>query len=263
MDSVFFLKVVSSFVISGSWIALSTTIAERMGSKIGGLISNLPSNILVSLIFIALVNDASYVANAAVSVPLGISICTLFLVVFIVFLRFSLFIAIITSLLFWLLAAFLSSKLNLDNFYMNIIISLVIIILSALFLEKVLKTPSIKNTKRKLNFSQFTGRILFSGSIVAGVVVISKFSNPYFVGIFATFPAMLLSTMMILTVNQGKKFAQGTGKILALSLSNTVVFIIAVYFTYPKCGILWGTLISYSLSILWISFLYPLVKKLI
>lgn len=263
MDSTFLLKVVSSFVIAGSWIALSTMIAERLGSKIGGLISNLPSNILVSLIFIALVNDASYVANAAISVPLGISICTMFLVVFIIFLRFSLLIAIFTSLLFWLLAALVSSQLYLENFYMNISISLVTILLSALFLEKILKTPSVKNTKRKLSFPQFIGRILFSGSIVAGVVIISKFSNPYFVGIFATFPAMLISTMIILSVNQGKKFAQGTGKILALSLSNTVVYIAAVYFTYPRFGILWGTLISYSLSILWITFLYPLVKKLI
>ncbi len=263
MDSIFLIKVVSSFVIAGSWIALSTMIAERMGSKIGGLISNLPSNILVSLIFVALVNDVSYVTNAAISVPLGISICTLFLVVFIIFLRFNLFIAITTSLLFWFLFAFLSSTLSLDNFYLNISISLVIIILSAIFLEKVLKTPSIQNTKRTLSLSQFVGRILFSGSIVAGVVIISKFSSPYFVGIFATFPAMLLSTMIILTLNQGKRFAQGTGKILALSLSNTVVYIVAVYFTYPKFGILWGTIISYALSALWITFLYPLVKKLI
>lgn len=263
MDSIFILKVISSFVIAGSWIALSTMIAERLGSKIGGLISNLPSNILVSLIFVALVNDVSYVTHAAISVPLGISICTLFLVVFIYFLRFNLVIAVIISLVFWLLTAYLSSTLKLDNFYINITISLVIIFLSAIFLEKVLKTPSVKNTKRKLSFSQFVGRILFSGSIVATVVIISKFSNPYFVGIFATFPAMLLSTMIILTVNQGKTFAQGTGKILALSLSNTVVYIVAVYFTYPEFGIFWGTLISYSLSALWIVFLYPLVRKLL
>jgi len=263
MDSIFLLKVISSFVIAGSWIALSTTIAERLGSKVGGLISNLPSNILVSLIFVALVNDVSYVARTAISVPLGISICTLFLVVFIYFLRFNLFIAVSTSLIFWFLSAFLSSTLRLDNFYINISISLIIIFFSAIFLEKVLKTPSVKNTKRRLSFSQFVGRILFSGSIVAAVVIISKLSNPYFVGIFATFPAMLLSTMIILTINQGKKFAQGTGKILALSLSNTVVYIFAVYFTYPEFGILWGTIISYSLSALWITFLHPLVRKLI
>ena len=74
---------------------------------------------------------------------------------------------------------------------------------------------------------------------------------------------MLLSTMIILTLNQGEKFAQATGKILALSLSNTVIYIIAVYFTYPMLGILLGTLVSYFLSALWIFFLYPLVRKLI
>ncbi|PLX12759.1 MAG: hypothetical protein C0597_12575 [Marinilabiliales bacterium] len=263
MDSIFLFKVTSSFLIAGTWIALSTMLAERLGSKIGGLISNLPSNILVSLIFIALVNDVNYVASTVVSVPLGITICTMFMVVFIVLLRFSLFKAISISLIFWFILAFLSSTLSLNNFFINILIAFITIFISVIFLEKVLKTPSIKNSKRKLSFPQFVSRIIFSGSIVASVVIISKFSTPYFVGIFATFPSMLLSTMIILSINQGKKFAQATGKILVLSLSNTVVYIIAVYFTYPKFGILFGTLISYTLSALWITFLYPLVRKLI
>lgn len=263
MDQLFIVKIISSFLIAGTWIALSTILAEKLGSKIGGLISNLPSNILVSLIFIALVNDVSYVTNAIVSIPLGISICVLFLVVFIVLLRFNLTIAIITSLIFWFLLAFLSSSLKLGKLYINVIICITIIFISILFLEKVLKTQSINNTKRKYSFLQFISRILFSGSIVASIVVISKYSNPYFTGIFSTFPAMLLSTMVILTKNQGKKFAQATGKILVLSLSNTVVYVIAIYFTYPILGILFGTIVSYSLSALWILFLYPLVKRLI
>lgn len=263
MDQYFVTKVVSSFLIAGTWIALSTVLAEKLGSKVGGLISNLPSNILVSLIFIALVNDVSYVTNAIVSIPLGISICTLFLVVFIVLLRFNLIIAILASLSFWFVLAFLSSTLHLNHFSTNIVIGISIIFVSIFFLEKVLKVPSINHTKKKYSFIQFISRILFSGSIVASIVVISKYSNPYFTGIFSTFPAMLLSTMVILSVNQGVKFAQATGKILALSLSNTIVYIIAVYFTYPAFGILLGTIISYTLSALWILFLYPLVKRLI
>lgn len=263
MDQIFIIKVISSFLIAGTWIALSTLLAEKLGSKVGGLISNLPSNILVSLIFIALVNDVSYVTNAIVSIPLGISICTIFLVVFIVLLRFNLALAISISLFFWFLLAFISSTLSLDRLYINVIICITIIFISILFLEKVLKTQTINHTKRKYSFLQFISRIFFSGSIVASIVIISKYSNPYFTGIFSTFPAMLLSTMIILTVNQGKQFAQATGKILVLSLSNTVVYIIAVYFTYPLFGIIFGTILSYTLSALWILFLYPLVKRLI
>lgn len=263
MDQLFIIKIISSFLIAGTWIALSTVLAEKLGSKIGGLISNLPSNILVSLIFIALVNDISYVTNAIVSIPLGISICTLFLVIFIVFLRFNLAIASITSILFWFILAFLSSNLNLNNLFINVIICISVIIVSILFLEKGLKIRSAINIKRKYSILQLISRVLFSGSIVASIVVLSKYTNPYFTGIFSTFPAMLLSTMVILTLNQGKQFAQATGKILVLSLSNTLIYIVAVYFTYPLLGILFGTIVSYSLSALWILFLYPLVKKLI
>lgn len=259
----FILKVISSFLIAGSWIALSTLIAEKLGSKVGGLISNLPSNILVSLVFIALVNDIPYVTDAIISIPLGISICTLFLVVFIVALRFRLIIAVAISLLFWLMMAFIFSTFDLDSLLMNIFISLFIILISILFIEKVLKTPSIKNSGTQPTFQQFLLRVLFSGSIVASVVVISKYSNPYFTGIFSTFPAMLTSTMVILAINQGRSFAMATGKVLVLSLSNTVVFVIAIYLTYPVIGVLWGTIVSYSFSVIWIIFLYPLVRKLL
>ena len=49
-DHFFVIKVLISFVVAGIWIAGATLLAERFGSKIGGLITNLPSNILISLI---------------------------------------------------------------------------------------------------------------------------------------------------------------------------------------------------------------------
>lgn len=263
MDQLFIIKVASSFLIAGTWIALSTILAEKLGSKIGGLISNLPSNILISLIFIALVNDVSYVTNAIVSIPIGISICTFFLVIFIVLLKYNLTIAVILSVLFWFLTALISSKFQLNNLYINIVICILTIIISILVLEKGLKISSLKNTKKKYSLIQIIFRIIFSGSIVASIVIISKYCNPYFTGIFSTFPAMLLSTMIILSINQGARFAQATGKILVLSLSNIVVYALAVYYFYPLLGVALGTVISYFLSALWILFLYPLVNKMI
>jgi len=263
MDNIFVIKVLSSFFIAGTWIALSTVLAERFGSKIGGLISNLPSNILISLLFIALVNDISYVTNAIVSIPIGIAICTLFLVIFIKLLKYNLYIATSISVIFWFAIAILSSYIKSGNLIINLTIYLAILILSIIYLEKVLRIPTTQNSKKRYSTLQIVFRVVFSGSIVASIVTISKFCNPHFTGIFSTFPAMLLSTMVILSINQGNKFAQSTGKILTLSLSNIVIYVLAVYFTYPIFGIALGTVISYLLSTIWILFLYPLVKRLI
>ena len=50
----FLLNIILAFFIAGSFIALLTLLAERFGSTIGGLIANLPSNILITMIFISL-----------------------------------------------------------------------------------------------------------------------------------------------------------------------------------------------------------------
>ena len=75
-------------------------------------------------------------------------------------------------------------------------------------------------------------RAAFAGGIVGGVVLISHFVPAYLTGIVSAFPAVLFSSMVILAVNQGKTFAQATGKVMILSSSNIVVYALGVYFTF-------------------------------
>ena len=70
MDTVFLLNVFLSFVLAGTWISFATILAEKFGSKIGGLIANLPSNILISYLFIALTSSPEFVAEISVSLPI-------------------------------------------------------------------------------------------------------------------------------------------------------------------------------------------------
>jgi hypothetical protein len=59
MDHAFLLKTVTSFLAGGIWIGASTLLAERLGSKKGGLVTNLPSTILVALVFVALAKEGA------------------------------------------------------------------------------------------------------------------------------------------------------------------------------------------------------------
>ncbi len=261
-DRIFVARVLLSFFTAGGWIAFSTILAERFGSKTGGLVSNLPSNILVSLIFISIVNDVDYVADLAPAVPIGLTINTVFMVAFILMLRIGLIFSVTVSLSIWFLIALLFARLEMTNIVTNILLCLITISLSVWFLEKFIRIKSQKNNVRNFSPGQIIFRILFSGAIVATIVVISRYSSPYFTGIFSTFPAMLLSTLVLLTISQGKEFAMATGKILILSLTNIIVYVVAVSFTYPWIGIFFGTIVSYSVAALWITFLYPVVRRM-
>jgi len=261
MDRLFIIRVILSFFIAGFWIGGATLLAERLGSKKGGLFTNLPSNILISLIFVVMVNGIPYVTEAIPAVPIGMAINSVFLFFFIIFLKYGLVTAIIGSLLCWFIAAFSATFLKLDNLLYNVPFYVAVTLTTFIILEKVVKIPSAEKSFRKYTTLQLLIRAFFAGSIVASVVIISKFFNPYILGIFSTFPAVLLSTMVILVVNQNREFARATGKVMVLSSSNIIVYVLAVYFSYPRLGVVLGTFVSFLCAFIWVCLFHPLIQR--
>ncbi|MCU0614911.1 MAG: hypothetical protein MUD09_07470 [Desulfobacterales bacterium] len=128
-------------------------------------------------------------------------------------------------------------------------------------LEKIVGIPSAEKSGKRYSPGQIMLRALFAGALVAGVILAARVVPPYWVGILATFPAVLLPTMIILTRNQNAAFARATGKILVLSSTNIVVFGVAVYYTFPVVGIVGGALISFLCSFCWVWLFMPIVRK--
>jgi hypothetical protein len=69
--------------------------------------------------------------------------------------------------------------------------------------------------------------------------------------------------MVILVINQGIPFAQATGKILILSSTNIVVYAVLVFYTYPRFGLLIGTIISFAGAIAWVWAFLPMVNRFV
>ena len=255
-----YLQVVLSFLIAGSWIAVLTLMAERFGSKAGGLIANLPSNIMITLIFITLSHGNSFVKGMLPAIPVGLLIDSVFLVVFILLLNYNLIISMLGSLGCWLVLAVLANRIQLDSLWINIANYFIITIVAFLFVEYGWKIPAMGKSGKKYTIGQMAIRAGFAGGIVGGVVLISHFVPAYLTGIVSTFPAVLFSSMVILALNQGKAFAQATGKVMILSTSNILVYALGVYYTYPLLGIIGGTIVSFILAFLWVVMLRPIMK---
>jgi len=262
MDQLFIDRIIISFFIAGIWIGSATLLSERLGSKWGGLFTNLPSNILISMIFVAIVNGINFVVKTVPAVPLGMAINTIFLFVFVILLRYSVTLSALVSLSVWLILAFIATLTNFDNLLINIIVYFAITFSAFILLEKFVKIPSMPKSDKKYSTQQIIIRMIFAGSVVASVIMISKFFSPFIVGIFSTFPAVLLSSMVILALNQNKKFAQATGKIMVLSSTNIVIYAVAVYFTFPLFGLVIGTIISFTIAVVWVFLFGPLLRKL-
>ncbi len=260
MDSWFLSRVVLSFLVAGFWIALVTLLAERLGSRLGGLFTNLPSNILISLIFIASANGIPFVVGMTPAIPVGMLIDTVFLVVLMVFLKYGLWQSLSASLAIWVLLAWVANRFPLYGLWSSVLLYAAGTGILFLVAEKGMHIPAVAGSGKRYSASQVALRAMLAGGIVSGVVLASHFVPPYLTGIISTFPAVLLSTMLILTLNRGAAFARATGKILILSSSNIIIYGLAVYITFPAYGIALGTLFSFLVALAWVLLLMPVTE---
>ncbi len=261
MSALFLQQLVLSVVVSGIWITMATMVSEKMGTKLGGMIANLPSTILTSLLFIGITQTPQFAAEATVTVPLGMFLSTMFLYVFISLAGKGLAVALAGGLAAWILLALFSSLFQETNRLVWVVLYFAGAIGTYMLAEKVLKIPSMGKIKKRYSISQLLFRALFAGSVVGASVLIARTGSAFWAGLFASFPATMLSTMVILTVSAGPPFARGTGKIMLLASTNIVIYSFVAGYVFPLTGLWWGTLISYAVSALWVWFLKPLFDR--
>ena len=257
------IRIALSFVVAGVWIAAATIFGERLGTKKAGLLANMPSNILVSLLFMALTRGPEYVSAATAGVPMGMMVDSVFIVVFIFSLRLSLGAALGLSLAAWAVCSiFVLVVLPPLGFIESIIVYVVVALLLFLFVQAKLRVGKVEKKPVLFSWKIAALRAFFAGSVVAGAVTLAQVAPPYMTGVLATFPAALTSTLVILAKSQGKAFAQATGKMLILSSGNIIVYATCAGILFPLIGPWLGTLLSFGVSIVFVLLLGKLTAKL-
>jgi len=260
LDS-FTLRVLLSFVVAGTWITLATILSERLGTKLGGLLCNLPSTIVVSLLFIGWTQNASFAAEAAKAAPIGMLAGTAFLFVYILGLKRFGNTAAFFALAAWELVAIPIGLLGDTDLVVGVLLYAIATLAASYYLEKRMRIPSLKKRDCDYSIKELLLRAVVSGGIVAIAVTIAALGGPVWAGLFSVFPAVMFSTMLVLTNAQGRSFAQATGKVMLPASANIVVYGLAVYLTYPVYGLVVGTLVSYATAAGFVLLIYPIMKR--
>ncbi|MFZ1945926.1 MAG: hypothetical protein WAW06_00065 [bacterium] len=257
----FIARVVVSFVVAGVWIGTATVIAERYGNKVGGLIGNLPSTVVVSFIFITLTQSLAYTVEAARAVPVGMAIDTVFILLFVLASRAGLAVAVAVSLAGWLSLAFAAEAIGLPAWWLGAALCVGSSVAAFLVMEKGLRLKTLGGQRVRYSAAQMVGRMVFAGAVVATSVILAHTAGPYWTGLFSTFPAVMLSTLVILYLARGRAFSAGTGKILALSAPNILVFAFVAASLYPRVGLVAGTVAGYLAAAVFILMLRSVVSR--
>jgi hypothetical protein len=257
----FILKLILTFIIGGIWITFATVLAEKWGTKLGGIIGGLPSTIVIGLFFIGWTQTAEVAAEATLIIPFIVGGNCVFVALYGFFVCSGFYRATFLSLLFWAVFAFVSLFVPL-TFVLSLLVFVFLFLISYYIMEKKLYLKSV--AKKIIHYTplQLLFRALFSGGILVFAVFIAKVGGPVFGGMFSAFPAVFISTIIISYYAHGAAFSAILMKVMGLLGSfNVVVYAVAVYFFYPTLGIIYGTLVSFLIALLSGYVTYIFAKK--
>lgn len=252
----FITRLLLSVIVGATWVSVSTIIAEKVSGKIGGLILGLPTTAVVSLLFIGLTQDLSAATEASIVVPFSSGVYCFFFLTYLQLTKRGFMPGLVGSLTVWFTFALVASITTIPNIYVSIFFWLFLIILCIWW---AVRNVSIDTNliPQKIVSSPLWVKALISGVVIGAVVFIGKVAGPKWGGIFATFPALTLSSILITIKSGGVEFTRLVMKNVLISTTTTVgLFGTLAYFLFPIFGLILGSIISYIVLLLISIFLY-------
>jgi uncharacterized membrane protein (GlpM family) len=261
--NIFIIKVLLSLVIGIAWVIISTYIAERVSGKLGGLIVGLPSTAVISLLFVGLTQGASAALTAATIVPYSSGLYCFFFITYLLLTKKGFKIGFFSSLFVWFVFAFLAAKFPPKNLLESILVGLILITLTIFWsVKKIHINHNV--IPNKIISGPLWLKAVITGTVIGLIVITSKLAGPRWGGIFATFPALTISTILITVKSGGVEFTRLIAKNVLISTTTTVsIFAILCYFLYPVIGVILGTILSYiGLIVISVPFYFLIVDKI-
>lgn len=248
MSDTFLIKLALSFLIGGAWVTTATLLADKHGTKIGGLAAGLPSTALISLFFIGWTQSPGAAVEATTVIPMIGAVNALFLLAYISLAKINFWIALSCASLFWSLSSSVLVILKFNKFFLSLIIYFVVALISFFIIEKGIKVRSETAKKIRSTFGALIFRGIFSGLIIALAVAMGKIGGPLLGGMFSMFPAMFMGTLIISYFLHGPLFSSAMMKVALISAVSVVLYAVLVRYTYIPLGLWGGTIVSIVIS---------------
>jgi uncharacterized membrane protein (GlpM family) len=255
------LQSVIPFLLSALIVIIITVIAEKYGTKVGGILGTLPSTLVVAFIFIAINKGVDFASQSVAVVPAELGVNMIFLFVFILFVHRSTHLAFAASSTIWAFLSLLLFIFEIDDILISITIFVVSLLFTFTFFEYIKKIPSIGSVNVHYTPMKIVFRVVLAGIVISISVLLSNL-GAILSGIFSVFPAIISSTMLITIREHGPDFAAGIAKSMIFGVSSVFSYATAIHFFYPLYGIAWGSFYAYCISIVVTLILYNLRGKI-
>lgn len=252
MDA-FLLRLVLSFLIGGAWVTLITLATVKYGAKLGGLMAGLPSTMAFSLVFIGLTQSTEAAVDATTALPIALSFTGSFPLLY-AFLarRATNGVSILAALAFWGTCTFVFLQVIARtglSFWVSVAGFYAITGVAFLLLGERRPLVGASHGVRPSLF-QWAWRFVLAGGIVVCAVYLSQTVGPATGGVFSAFPAIITSTVYIVSRVEGVEAARNIAvPVTAATAFAIVPYVIAVRYAFPSLGVILGTLVGYCVAV--------------
>lgn len=258
----FSLKLLISFLSGAIWITSLTVISEKFGTKIGGVVSGIPSITFISLFFIGWTQSAQSASDASVIIPIILGIDGLVILIYLFIAKYNFYLSMLVSLIAWVVFSQILIYIKFDSLAISLGMFLALLIFVFWITESKLKIESAGPRSNKKTFYQLLIRSVIGGAFISASTLGAKIGGPQLGGALSSFPAITYSMILINYYTHGTGYTRSLVKTVMISgLVNCAIYSMAVYISYPLIGIYYGTLLSMLISLISSYFTYLFVNK--
>ena len=241
--------------MGGLFTATIIWISEKYGSKVGGILTGVPTTVLVGLTFISLTTGSAAAHKAALIIPAMVGVSLVLVYSFTRFLNRGSEIAMMIAIIIWLMFALVFVNLNLTQLLVNVLIGTILMGLAKFAMKDY---PHNLKAGSKVLRRTYAIRIIGAGTVIARAVVIARVIGPVWGGVFAAFPATFVTTLYILSKAQGPVFTKAVARQLPLANGSTLTFAVIFYLLIIPTGLLLSVLVGMIGSLLYSTLLIKL-----
>ncbi len=244
------LRLALSFLVGGIWVAATTAVAERRGSRQGGFIGGMPSTLAVALVFVAWTGGVEAARTAAEVAPLAFAVNGLFVLVFAIGSRHGFHLGMGVALATWGVLQTAIVWAGGAPLGFSVAAWVVVFAVCWILFRTVLALAPQPATGPAAGPLALVLRALASGALVAAAVGISQRGGAVAGGVLASAPVVFVSSLFIANRTMGLEFARAMGRSLLFSaVINCSVFALAFHVTVSRLPLLPAFALAYAVTI--------------
>jgi hypothetical protein len=257
-DLYFLFTLALKMAVTAGFVVVATTVAERAGPLVGGLVTTLPLGTGPVYVFLALDHGPDFIAASAVSSLAINAITAVFVVVYAILAqKRSLLVSQSAAMLVWAVLAWMIHKAHgtlLFGITLNVVVLTVCIVLSR-------RMRHVSMPRMETRWTDYLLRSALAALLVGVTVTLSFRIGPSGSGILAVFPIIMISVQIILHRRVGGKACAAVMAHAVVGLIGFAAACVVLHFTAVPFGSAIGLLLALCTSVAWSLFVYAARRR--